>query len=65
MGVRPFARLTNIFSEKIESPATAVALHFIRECFARIDSTLRNTLALAAGIPDHVWSYEEITVLPN
>jgi len=28
--------------------------------FARIHQTLRITLAMAAGVSDHVWSLEEI-----
>jgi hypothetical protein len=33
--------------------------------FARIHKTLRITPAMAAGISDHVWSYEEIVALAN
>jgi hypothetical protein len=31
--------------------------------FARIHKTLRITPAMAAGISDHVWSYEDIAAL--
>jgi len=41
----------------------AVALHFIHYNFARIHKTLRITPAMAAGLSDHVWSYEEIAAL--
>jgi hypothetical protein len=41
------------------SPRSAVALHFIHYNFARIHKTLRITPAMAAGLSDHVWSYEE------
>jgi hypothetical protein len=37
-----------------------VALHFIHYNFARIHRTLRITTAMAAGVADHVWNYEEI-----
>jgi hypothetical protein len=37
-----------------------VALHFIRYNFPRIHKTLGITPAMAAGISDQVWSYEEI-----
>jgi hypothetical protein len=36
------------------------ALHYN---FARIHKTLRITPAMAAGISDHVWGYEEIAAL--
>lgn len=63
MSMRRFTRLTNGFSKKIENHAAAVALHFIHYNFARIHKTLRVTPAMAAGIADHVWSYEEIAGL--
>lgn len=65
MSMRRFTRLTNAFSKKIENHAAAVALHFIHYNFARIHKTLRITPAMAAGISDHVWSYEEIAGLSN
>jgi hypothetical protein len=58
-------RLTNAFSKKVENHAAAVALHFIHYNFARIHKTLRITPAMAAGLSDHVWSYEEIAALAN
>jgi hypothetical protein len=39
------------------------ALHFIHYNFARIHKTLRITPAMAAGIADHAWSYEDIAAL--
>jgi hypothetical protein len=65
MSMRRFTRLTNAFSKKVENHAAAVALHFIHYNFARIHKTLRITPAMAAGISDHVWSYEEIAALAN
>ena len=65
MSMRRFTRLTNAFSKKIENHAAAVALHFIHYNFARVHKTLRITPAMAAGISDHVWSYEEIAGLPG
>ena len=65
MSMRRFTRLTKTFSKKIENLAAAVALHFIHYNFARIHRTLRITPAMAAGISDHVWSYEEIAALAN
>lgn len=63
MSMRRFTRLTNAFSKKIENHAAAVALHFIHYNFARIHKTLRITPAMAAGLSNHVWSYEEIAQL--
>jgi IS1 family transposase len=63
MSMRRFTRLTNAFSKKVENHAAAVALHFIHYNFARIHKTLRITPAMAAGISDHIWSYEEIAAL--
>jgi len=65
MSMRRFTRLTNGFSKKVENHAAAVALHFIHYNFARIHKTLRITPAMAAGLSDHVWSYEEIARLAN
>lgn len=40
-----------------------VALHFLHYNCAPVHKTLRITPAMAAGISDHVWSYEEIAAL--
>ena len=63
MSMRRFTRLTNAFSKKIDNHGHAVALHFLHYNFARVHKTLRITPAMAAGISDHVWSYEEIAAL--
>ena len=63
MGMRRFTRLTNGLIEKVENHAAAVALHFIYDNCARVQTTLRITPAMAGGISDHVWSYEEIAAL--
>ena len=63
MSMRSFTSLTNAFSKKVENRAATVALHFILYNFARVHKTLRITPAMAAGISDHVWSYEEIAAL--
>jgi hypothetical protein len=65
MSMRRFTRLTNAFSKKVENHAAAIALHFIHYNFARIHKTLRITPAMAAGISDHVWSYEDIAALAD
>jgi hypothetical protein len=63
VGMRRFTRLTNGFSKKIENHEAAVALHYMHYNFARIHQTLRITPAMAAGISNHVWSFQEIAAL--
>ena len=64
MGMRRFTRLTNGFSKKIENHKYALALYFMHYNFARIHKTLTNpypkTPAMATGISDHIWTFEEI-----
>jgi IS1 family transposase len=63
MGMRRFTRLTNAFSKKVENHAAMVAIHFLYYNFGRIHKTLRVTPAMAAGLSNHVWTLEEITLL--
>lgn len=63
MQSRRFTRLTNAFSKKLDNHAHGVSLHFMNYNFARIHKTLRVTPAMAAGVADHVWSFEEIAAL--
>jgi hypothetical protein len=42
-----------------------VALYFMSYNFGRVHQTLRVTLAIEAGIADHVWSMEEVVGLPG
>jgi len=70
MGMRPFTRLTNGFSKKVENLAHALSLHYMHYNFARPHKTLlkaRNgyptTPAMAAGVADHVWTLTEIAAL--
>ncbi len=65
MSMRRFTRLTNGFSKKVENHEAAVALHFMYYNFARIHQTLRITPAMAAGISQHVWSFQEIVALTD
>jgi IS1 family transposase len=65
MGMRRFTRLTNGFSKKLENHAHMVAQHFLYDNFGRLHKTLRIAPAMAAGLSDHVWSFEEIAVLAN
>jgi len=63
MNMRRFTRLTNGFSKKVENHEASVALHFMYYNFCRIHTTLRVTPAMAAGVSDHVWSFEEVAGL--
>lgn len=65
MSMRPFTRLTNGFSKKVENLHYSVAVHYMWYNFARIHKTLRVTPAMEAGISDHVWTIEEIVRLSN
>jgi hypothetical protein len=42
-----------------------VALYFMSYNFGRVHQTFRVTLAIEAGIADHVWSMEEVVGLPG
>jgi IS1 family transposase len=60
MQIRRLTRLTNAFSKKLENHKAAVALHFAYYNFCRLHGTLRITLAMEAGIADHVWTIQEL-----
>lgn len=63
MGMRRFTRKTNAHSKKIENHNHALALYFMYFNFCKINSTLRITPAMALGITDHVWEWEEVIAL--
>lgn len=63
MQQRRFTRLTDAFSKKFENHALSVALHYMHYNFCRIHKTLRITLAMAAGVTDHVWSVADIVAI--
>jgi IS1 family transposase len=63
MSMRRFTRLTNGFSKKLENHCLALALYFVHYNFMRIYKTLRVTPAMAAGITDRVWSWEDIIAI--
>jgi len=63
MSMRRFTRLTNGFSKKIENHEAAVALHYMWYNFVRIHQSLRITPAMAAGVSDHLWSFQEVVAL--
>ena len=59
MGMRRLTRPANGFSKKVESHAAMVALHTVFYNFCRVHKTLRVTLAMEAGLADHVWDIKE------
>jgi IS1 family transposase len=63
MNMRPFTRLNNAFSRKVESHAAAIAIHFCHYNFVRIHRTLRVTPAMAAGLCDRAWGIEHVVAL--
>ena len=67
MGMRRFTRLTNGFSKKLENHMHMIAVHFLYYNFARPHKSLSKpyptTPAMAAGVADHVWTFEEIVGL--
>lgn len=63
MSMRRFTRLTNGFSKKLENHCHALALYFVHYNFMRIHKTLRVTPAMAAGVTDRVWSWEDIIAI--
>ncbi len=60
MQMRRFTRPTNAFSKKAENHLHALALYFMFYNFGRIHKTLRVSPAMAAGVSDKLWSWEEI-----
>lgn len=63
MHMRRFTRLTNAFSEKVESHAAMVAIYTVWYNFVRIHKSLRVTPAMAAGVTDRLWSMEDVVAL--
>jgi IS1 family transposase len=57
---RRFTRLTNGFSKKLDNHIHMLALYFAFYNFCRIHKTLRVTPAMAAGITDKLWSFEDL-----
>ncbi len=55
------------FSKKVRNHAAAVAVTMMAYNFARPHRSLANpyqrTPAMAAGIADHLWTYEEMAAL--
>jgi IS1 family transposase len=69
MNMRRFTRLTNGFSKKLENHIYAVSLYFMHYNFVRPHKTLAypypRTPAMASGIDNHIWNYEELARLTD
>lgn len=63
MSMRRFTRLTNGFSKKVNNLKAAVALNFMYYNFVRIHKSLRVTPAMAAGVTNRLWEFEDILSL--
>jgi IS1 family transposase len=60
MSMRRFTRLTNGFSKKFDNHVHALALYFVHYNFCRIHKSLRVSPAMAAGVTDRLWSFDDI-----
>lgn len=60
MCIRRLTRLCTGYSKKLANLKAAVALYFTNYNFVRVHSSLRVTPAMAAGITDHIWAWEEL-----
>ena len=63
MHMRRYTRLTNAHSKKFENHCHMVALYTVWYNFARINSAVRMSPAMAAGVSDRLWSMADIVKL--
>src|SRR6266436_2116296 len=60
MHCRRLTRLTNAFSKKLENFKSAVSLNFAYYNFCKINSAIRMTPAMAAGVEKSIWTVAEL-----
>jgi IS1 family transposase len=60
MHMRRLTRLTNAFSKKWENLWAMLCLYFTWYNFVRVHQSLRITPAMAAGITDTIWDFENL-----
>lgn len=60
MSLRRFTRLTNAFSKKLENHVNALAVDIVHYNFIRIHKALRVSPAMAAGLTDRLWEWDNI-----
>jgi hypothetical protein len=58
--MRRFTRLTNAHSKKFENHCHIVALYTVWYNFARINSAVRMSPAMAAGVSEQLWTIGDI-----
>lgn len=63
MHMRRFTRLTNAHSKKFENHCHMVSLYTVWYNFARINSAVKMSPAMAAGISDTLWTMKDIVKL--
>jgi IS1 family transposase len=61
--MKRFARLTAAHSKKMENHVHSMALYATWYNFARVNSAVRMSPAMAAGLTDHLWSVGDIVKL--
>jgi IS1 family transposase len=67
MQMKRFTRLSNAFSKKIENLKAMLAIYFAHYNFMRIHGSLRMTPAMAAGITNRIWDWNDVfhTIQPK
>jgi len=60
MHCRRLSRLTNAFSKKFENFKAAVALYYAYYNFVKINSAVRCTPAMAAGVTNTLWTVKDL-----
>lgn len=63
MNMRRFTRLTNGFSKKVANHMHMIAVYNVFYNWTKLHKTLRMTPAMAAGLTERVWDWEEIVKL--
>ncbi len=63
MHMRRFTRLTNAHSKKFENHCHALALYFMFYNFVRINSAVKASPAMAAGVETRLWEMADIARL--
>jgi hypothetical protein len=63
MHMRRFTRLTNAHSKKFENHCHMVALYTVWYNFARVNSAVRMSPAMAAGVSQQLWTMGDIVTL--
>ncbi len=61
--MRPFTRLTNAFSKKVEHLIASLAIHYAYYNYVRIHHSLWVTPAMAVGVTDRLWDLEDPVAL--